>query len=246
MSDPIKVYSYRELVQIVARISYHNPDYSLFFRGQGIDYKLSSGASSFYPTIYRKQGVSLSKKELGGRFSKLDQCAAELIMDLNSNEVEGTSKLNRFPELLWSILQHYGVCGTPLLDVTHSLRVAASFAFLDGDAKAYLFIFALPYPQGTITYSVEGELLTIRLLSACPSDALRPHFQEGYLIGTFPSRAEKKNPQLDFGRRLIAKIELVKERFWDNEFPMFPRNALYPEDDYIEDICAEIQAKYSD
>jgi hypothetical protein len=243
-SVPIKVYSFRDLVQIVARISYHNPDYSLFYRGQGRDFKLAAGSSSFYPTIFRKKRGSLFKKELDGRFDILKQCTDELFKSLHSKDVEGISKLNKFPELLWSILQHYEVCGTPLLDVTHSLRAAASFAFLSGTPKAYLFIFGVPYPRGTITYSVEQELLTIKLISACPSDALRPHFQEGYLIGTFLSRAERKLPQLDFGRRLIAKIELDKKGFWDNDFPKMPKNSLYPEDDYIEDICKEIRSKY--
>ncbi len=244
LSDPLKVYSFRELVQIVARISYHNPDYSLFYRGQGRDFKLSSGSSSFYPTIFRTQGSSLLKRQLDDRFNTLNQCTDALYNGLHSSEVEGISKLRKFPELLWSILQHYEVCGTPLLDVTHSLRVAASFAFHDEDPNAYLFVFGVPYPRGTITYSVEEELLTIKLLSACPSDALRPHFQEGYLVGSFPSRAERKLPELDFGRRLITKIELVKNDFWDDDFPIIPRLALYPEDDYIEEMSKEIRSKY--
>ena len=60
--------------------------------------------------------------------------------------------------------------------------------------------------------------MNVRLLSACPADALRPHFQEGYLVGSFPIRSEKKQPQLDFARRLVAKIEIPKKGFWGRDF----------------------------
>jgi len=63
----------------------------------------------------------------------------------------------------WAILQHYGVCDTPLVDLTHSLRVAASFAhleFLKAKSKnkrrkyGYVMALAMPYPVGSISYSV--------------------------------------------------------------------------------------------
>ena len=110
--------------------------------------------------------------------------------------------------------------------------------------SAYIFVFAFPYPNGTISYFTEEELLNIRLLSACPSDALRPHFQEGYLLGPFPSIVRKKQPYLDFGRRLIAKIEIPKKTFWGKDFHAIPNNALYPSDDEVEKICSEIKSKF--
>ncbi|MCG8047498.1 MAG: FRG domain-containing protein [Candidatus Thiodiazotropha endolucinida] len=244
-SDPIRITSFRELVKSVARIANHNPDYSLFFRGQNKDYKLSSGSSSFYPAIFRSPGGSLSAKELDERFCTLDRCSEELIKNLGSLEIESIGKIKKFPELQWSILQHYEVCGTPLLDVTHSLRVAASFALNDASDSAFIFVYAFPYPNGTISYSTEEELLNVRLLSACPSEALRPHFQEGFLVGSFPSRVKKKQPFLDFGRRLVAKIEIPNKGFWSKEFHAIPTSALYPNNDEIERLCSEIKSKYS-
>jgi len=45
-----------------------------------------------------------------------------------------------------TILHHYSVCDTPSLDLTHSLRVACSFAQLSSrDARAYVFVLGLPY-----------------------------------------------------------------------------------------------------
>jgi hypothetical protein len=50
------------------------------------------------------------------------------------------------------MLQHYEVCPTPLLDVTHSLRVAASFATEDAtDNHAVLYVIAVPQISGAIT-----------------------------------------------------------------------------------------------
>ena len=147
---------------------------------------------------------------------------------MESAKIEGIEKIKNFSELQWSILQHYRVCATPLLDITQSLRVAASFALNSATDKAYIFVFALPYPQGTITYFTEDELLNVRLLSSCPSDALRPHFQEGFLVGTFPSRVKRKQPSFDFGRRLVAKIEIPKKGFWDSNFYAIPKDDLSP------------------
>lgn len=243
-STPTEIPNFRELVKAVAKIANHNPDYSLFFRGQAKDYKLNSGSSSFYPTIFRSPGRSLTTKELEERYQTLENCSIDLVVKLDDLEIDNINKLKKFPELPWSILQHYEVCGTPLLDFTHSLRVAASFALNDAEDSANIFVFAFPYPNGTISYSTEEELLNVRLLSACPAEALRPHFQEGYLLGSFPPRVKRKQPFLDFGRRLIAKFEIPKKTFWGKDFHAIPRKALYPLDDEIEAICTVIKLKY--
>lgn len=242
-SIPTIIPNFRELVKAIARIANHNPDYSLFFRGQARDFKLNSGASSFYPTILRAPGSSLTSKVLEERYKTLDACTSQLLTKLGDLDIDNINKLKKFPELAWSILQHYEVCRTPLLDFTHSLRVAASFALNNVADSAYVFVFAFPYPNGTISYSTEEELLNVRLLSACPAEALRPHFQEGYLLGSFPSRINRKQPFLDFGRRLIAKFEMPKKSFWGSDFPAIPETALYPDNDEIEAICKEIKSK---
>lgn len=243
-NDPLLVETFRELVPVVARIANHNPDFSLFFRGQAKDYKTKSGASSFYPTIYRSPGRSLLRSELYRRFEKLRKCSTLLVEKLETKSFEGIEKLRKFPELQWSLLQHYEVCDTPLIDLTHSLRVAASFALEKADREGFLFAFALPHPQGTITYSTEDEMLNVRLLSASPYSALRPHFQEGYLVGSFPTHAEKKQSSLDLGVRLVAKLVIPKNGFWGNDFHAIPQQALYPDNDDVKAICDEVAAKY--
>ncbi|MCK7500127.1 MAG: FRG domain-containing protein [Comamonadaceae bacterium] len=119
--------SFRQLVEAVARLSFHNPDYFLIYRGQRRDHLIESNATSLYPAIYRSEG-SLPNAELRSRFQTLDRAAALLHAEFRSHSIEGSAKLGKFPELTWAMLQHYEVCPTPLLDVTQSLRVAASFA----------------------------------------------------------------------------------------------------------------------
>jgi hypothetical protein len=243
-SEPKVVNSFRELVGEVAEISYRNPEHVLFFRGQHQDFQKNLRnqglASSFYPSIYRSPGTSLSVTEVMKRFKKLEKASLMLIEKFSGNEIDGHEKLSKFEELNWAILQHYEVCDTPLLDVTHSLRVAASFALNENDSDGYLYVFGFPHPNGSITYSVEQELMNIRLLSICPPGAHRPYFQEGFLVGTFPSRRLAKHPSLDIGRRLIAKYRLKPRKFWDKHFQAIPKEALYPKDD-IEQICSEIK-----
>src|SRR6202008_3584088 len=77
--------------------------------------------------------------ELTHRFEKLTRAEEALVQRY---EIAGLLKpelLKRQRILRWSILQHYHVCGTPLLDVTHSLRIAASFASLKATTEAFVF-----------------------------------------------------------------------------------------------------------
>ena len=138
--------------------------------------------------------------------------------------------------LRWAILQHYEVCATPLLDVTHSLRVAASFAQARmPESESFLFVLALPQISGSITTSSEHGIQMVRLLSVCPPAALRPHFQEGYLLGQYPTLsadggAEYDRSELDFSRRLLAKFRLGPSRhFWSTHFRPVPQAALFPD-----------------
>lgn len=243
-SEPKEVGSFQNLVGHIAEISYRNPEHVLFFRGQHQDYRKNLRneglASSFYPSIYRNSGKVLTVSEIKKRFENLEKFSMRLIEKFSEEEIAGHEKLSKFPELSWAILQHYEVCETPLLDVTHSLRVAASFALNENKNDGYLYVFGFPHPNGSITYSIDAELLNIRLLSICPPQAHRPYFQEGFLVGTFPSRRLAKHPNLDIGRRLIAKFRLRKRKFWDTHFHAIPNEALYPNDE-MEKICKELK-----
>jgi hypothetical protein len=241
-SDAYKVDTFRELVEHVAKLAYLNKDHMLFFRGQGNDYKNRSGNSSFYPSIYR--GDYLPQSELNYRFDILNKSSKNLAKLFEEEKIEGFRELKRKKLIQWSILQHYEVCGTPLMDFTQSLRVACSFAHMDnGNGNAYIFVFGLPYLTNRISTNSEQDLLTIRLLSICPPQALRPYFQEGYLTATedITNEYESKS-ELDFKNRLIAKFEIPNnDKFWGNDFIIIPKSVLYPDNDKVLEICSRIK-----
>lgn len=240
--DGYPVNTYRELVEHTAALAYLNKDYLLFYRGQGVDFKNKNDKSTFYPSIYR--GDYLPKREVEHRFDILTQASSKLVDLLGSRTKDGVGELKRKKYIQWSILQHYEVCGTPLIDFTHSLRVACSFSLLNNEnSHAYIYVFALPYITNRISINSEHDLINVRLLSICPPDALRPYFQEGYLAATSDIEHEyDSKPELDFNRRLVVKFKIPNTKnFWGKNFKIIPGSALYPKNDVFNDICKEIE-----
>ncbi len=240
VADAYPIPTYRELIHQIAQLSYLNKDHLLFYRGQAHDYRNKAHASTFYPSIYR--GDQTTKQELDIQFNRLEVAAKQLCDALRRKRTNGHIDVKRRKLIQWSILQHYQVCSTPLLDLTHSLRVACSFAFLYSDhGDPYVFVFGLPYMTNRISINSEHDIINIRLLSICPPDALRPYFQEGYLAGTNDITNEYDDKtELDFSNRLIAKFQLQRSHFWSAEYQPIPKSALYPEDDDFEPICRKI------
>ncbi len=232
-SPAAAVSTYAQLVRRVASLSFWNPEYVLFFRGQAADHHNSVGKSSIYPSIFRAKGGLLKRAEVTSRFDRLS--AAEKALTARYN-LDGSKRLKRHQLLRWAVLQHYEVCSTPLLDVTHSLRVACSFSGLQGEAdRSYLYVLGLPQISGSVTASSEQGIQIIRLSSICPPGALRPHFQEAYVVGEYPTvdtveqKAEYTRGEFDFARRLLCKFVLPGKDFWSRDFQPINRLALFPD-----------------
>ncbi|HEY5176264.1 MAG TPA: FRG domain-containing protein [Terriglobales bacterium] len=239
-----EVTTFRLLVEHVARLAYANPDELVFFRGQDKDYQSRAGGTTLYPAIYR--GDSLATRELRHRFDLLEQAARQLVERFRTAGVEGHRDLRRKPYIQWSILQHYEVVATPLLDLTQSLRVACSFAQLHGtDATCYVYVLGLPYLTNRISINSEHDIVNVRLLSICPPAALRPYFQEGYLAGTADVATEfDSKTELDFRNRLIAKFAIPRAKaFWGSGFDQIPETALYPRGDQILELCNALKSE---
>jgi hypothetical protein len=177
-----------------------------------------------------------------------------LVQEYAAAGLLGLERVTRLRIVRWSILQHYEVCGTPLLDVTHSLRIAASFASHEAVDEAFIFVVGVPSLGGGISASAEAGLQTVRLSSVCPPDALRPHLQEGYLLGEYPDIAAIDQKQLyhhhevDFGRRLVAKFRFDPHTFWKSvAFPLVSKTALYPapKNDPLHAVANNIKAALS-
>lgn len=79
----------------------------------------------------------------------------------------------------------------------------------------------MPYYINRISYNSEQDLVNIRLLSISPPKALRPYFQEGFLVGTEDITYNYGNDkdELDLNNRLIAKFKIPNNtEFWGSEF----------------------------
>lgn len=241
-AEAYPIQTYRELVEQCAKLAYLNKDHLLFYRGQPKDYRNKAGNSTFYPSIYR--GDYLHQREINYRFEYLKLASKNLARLFVENRIVGHHDVKRKTYVQWSILQHYEICKTPLIDLTHSLRVASTFALLNNNnSHGYVYVFGLPYLTNRITINSEHDIVNIRLLSICPPEALRPYFQEGYLSGTTDITNEYDNKnELDFKNRLIAKFRLpTNVNFWGDDFKILPKNAIYPVNDFIEELCKNVK-----
>jgi hypothetical protein len=237
------VNSYKDLAVKVASIQFHNPNLVLFFRGQEADFRIDNSPqknSTIRPSIFRRDesyGIDNWNAEIRRRYQELAQAETRLV-EFWKKEVRddpaGLRRLERSSVIRWAILQHYEVCDTPLLDVTLSLRISASFASLNNaSGEAFVMVLAAPQISGAVSACAHNEMQILRLSSLCPPSAIRPHIQEGYLLGEYPELRtfeEKTNLALhetDFGQRLIAKFRFNPATFWnDPDFPLFSPEAL--------------------
>jgi hypothetical protein len=247
-----RVTSFLELAKKVADLQFRNRDHVLLFRGQSADYLSGKNLTMLRPSIFRHTVPHKipGEAELTRRFEKLKQAEQELV---NRYEIAGFLQpelLKRQRILRWSILQHYHVCGTPLLDVTHSLRIAASFGSLKATGDAFVFVLGVPNLSGAITASAEAGLQIVRLSSVCPPTAVRPHIQEGYLLGEYPDISKYGQKalyhafEIDFGRRLVAKFRFDPQTFWKPDtFPKVEEADLTPHalDDPLSKLAEEVR-----
>ena len=189
------------------------------------------------------------------RFEKLRQIETSLILEFKSKIHIGIDEIARYRILRWAIIQHYEIHPTPLLDVTQSLRIAASFASQKNKTnEAFLYVLGVPNSSGAITANAEAGLQTIRLSSVCPPSAMRPHLQEGYLLGEYPEIGDIDQEQdyilneIDFGKRLVAKFRFNPSKFWTKggQFQVIGPKALYPSDkqDPLQATAKQIAKKF--
>ena len=241
-SEPKKVETYDELVTDVAQILFYNRGLTLYYRGQSKDYKKDE-MTTLMPSIYRKKEDE--RLMLKDKFNILNDKVIEIKKTFKDSKVKyaGTSMLNKYPEIAWSLLQHYEICDTPLLDITHSLHVACSFAFdRNRNKTGIVYVLGMPWQTDALGYNTFEELLNVKLLGVCPPQAQRPFFQEGYLAGPFPNYQldnPKRVAQFDFARRLIAKFEIpIDSKFWGAGFNRIPSQKLYQPHDKIFELLS--------
>lgn len=231
-----QVKSFLELATKIAELHFRNRDHVLIYRGQPEDYRNKNKYTTLKPTLFRpKEKWIPNSSTLIQRFETLKKAEQDLVRHYENADFLGIEQLKRHRILRWAILQHYEVCRTPLLDVTASLRIAASFGSIAHNGQGFVFVLGVPNLSGAITASAEAGLQIVRLSSVCPPTAIRPHIQEGYLLGEYPEmsafdqKEQYSHYEIDFGRRLVAKFCFDPKIFWKRDtFPIVKENDLYP------------------
>lgn len=242
-SKPKVVDSYQELVESIAQIAFYNQDYSLFFRGQSQDFKDEKGNTTIYPSIYRPDK---NEKQVTRKFEELDESIKKLVKSFqrSPNKFAGTTNVIKYKELSWALAQHYEIIDTPVLDLTHSVHVASSFALKNLKSGEYgvVNVLGMPNITNTISYFTNEELAIIRLIAFGPPKASRIFMQEAYAVSPFPftelvRKVDKE--KFNFSRRLLAKFSIPKtEKFWGKDFSSLPNHLLLPEIDKFREFLA--------
>lgn len=245
-SDGYPTKSFRDLVELTAQVAIWNKQYDMFFRGQTLDYKNKNDKSDIYPSICRPETKSDGSYKASIKSTTIEKRLNELhsfVKYLSSTERYPFKKKRSrtFVENDYALIQHYGILPTPMIDITQSLRVAATFA-LRQTKTGYLYVFGLPYPHGSISYFIDNNIVLVKLQNSCPSNALRPRYQEGFLVGRFPFSPYKAIGD-NLATRLLAKFYLDNsdDHFWDDLFKPLPEELLFPTKD---EKMSELMKKY--
>lgn len=246
-AGPYNVGSFQELFRIVSFLNLMNKGDRLLFRGQVSDFPPR-------PTILRETWnvpgqnksvkLSLDRAYYWTQLASLcDQVAEMLQGKLPRYRPFTNYKLREDLRVApWAVIQHYELWPTPLLDLTSSLRVAASFALglPKRRREGFVYVFAAPnIADDLFKMDKARDSLTFRLSAVCPPIAARPHLQEGYLTGNGHFQEEhlgqtQESPAADW---LVAKLRLrdhhrffvgSSQNFWTRDFPRHTANSLLP------------------
>jgi hypothetical protein len=234
-SEVIDVDSYTRLVDIIAFLSVMNKNLVLLFRGQGRDWEPK-------PSLFRadwtppgdKISASLDGDNTAYYWTMLQEVGDIIYPVLERHGLPRWRHLRRHQPARWAVIQHYELWPTPLLDFSTSLRIAASFAFgLDPNRReGYLFVAGVGSVRSDLM-NFKGTELAIRLNSVCPPSAVRPHLQDGVLVGHyFREDPFLEMPAQGSGAAIpIAVFRLINDRetFWSSQdFPIHTRDSLLP------------------
>lgn len=243
---PVK--TFRNLIEEVALVTLSNRNYEMFYRGQTTDYKDSQSVyykentpkTIIYPSICRPERKDDGTYKSSIRKTKVKERYEDLFFLIEKMAGGRTFEY----EFYFTLFQHYDILPTPLIDITQSLRVASTFALRKAKI-GYLYVFGLPYPNQSISHYSDLGIVLVKLQNVCPVKALRPRYQEGYLVGKYPFHFEKEGND-NLARRLIAKFKLdnTEGKFWDDSFQEMPDGVLYPENDPMEKKLKIIRNKF--
>lgn len=248
-SVPLAAKSYGELIETIAEIAYHNQDCLPLYRGQKEDYQTGKGKSqsALFGILNRLEGSSHAIGTQKAEQKKvLDAATKTFVPFIKKSRYKKDIIQTNFTytdELVWAVFQHYGFLPTPLLDLTQSIHVAASFAALNNQTnKAYVYMLGFDSINANISYSWHERYQLIRLSSIMPKIARRPLYQEGYLLGDFPSKRSFQGNRTNFAVRLMAKF-VFNPRQKDFFKPLKPlsKEFLLPMEDTMKELLEQFR-----
>lgn len=244
-----EVKTFNELQDAVATISYYNSRHDIFLRGQRHDHRDGKGHSALEAKFFRTRTadpIAEIKENI-----RIFDIYSETLRN-SFRWTEGFKGIQTTDLARWCLLQHYEICPTPVLDMTRSTRVAASFATWPDSSKPecdrFIYVLGMPHPTGSITVAYDENIALLNLRNLMPPTARRPHWQEGYLACTYPNsthwdkfyRDKKTGEDVprrnNFARRLLAKFKIPKDHvgsFWDSNNPRIPDEFLMPNVDPV-------------
>lgn len=238
-SEGFPVATFRELINYVAEVTINNKTHEMFYRGQAQDY-LNNQAKYYndrkqksvvFPTICRPELKEDGTPKYSIQKKVIDKRYRQLYAFIDFVSIKWKRRYRE--EHIITLLQHYEILPTPLIDITQSLRVAATFALMKNQ-QGYIYVFGLPYPNQSISYYVDLEMILLKLQNMVGTNALRPRYQEGYLVGKFPFHASKSESD-NLASRMVAKFKIdnTNGQFWDAYFLPMPKDILFPEEDTL-------------
>jgi len=248
-TSPLVPNNYSELCDLVAKLAYFNRRYVLFFRGQDKEYKFKSRFPTIYPNYFRKL---LMKQNPADQLKK--------VLDENSNKLKRKIHVRKIRfhgsfyvvgnELLrFALLQHYEICDTPLIDLTQSLYVAASFALLPpvgederGYREGIVYVIALPRNNKIYRDDVSDNIFLTNLVGITPPQAKRPYRQEAYSVTSSNLNLELIGDisHFDLAGRVVCKFKVNNsDEFWNCGMNPMTREFLLPEDDKFFDFILD-------
>jgi len=264
--DAFEITDYKKLFQIVSFLNVMNKRASLLFRGQGRDVR---PLPALYRDTWSPSAKAMGEIALGEQrehyLGQLQEACGRVVPVLRTRGLPRYRPFQNYkqrPFAAWAVVQHYELWPTPLLDLTSSLRIAASFALgLSGShrdagaATGYLYAFAIQRIATDLMTvgswkgddpALIADSITVRLSAVCPPNAVRPHLQEGYLTGRASVQGVFAGEPSRLVPRLVGKFRLVdyrtrRKRFWSRDFPEHSRTSLLPPEE-ADDLLRELRA----
>ena len=224
--DGFLVTSYEDLATRVAELAFYNPQQVLLFRGHSPEKSEDKSCLSVLkPSLFQPVKERLPKKRLIQRMLTLKEAEIKLFDLYKESGLPNYQELARSKLKRWALLEHFGVCRTPLIEMTLSLRVAASIASQKNSAISFIYVLGIPSLAGAVTVDPSGQLHVIRLASVCPLSVESHHAIDSYMLGEYTNISEFETDQFafdfdsNFTDRLLAKFRFHPKEFWDMSAP---------------------------